>query len=153
MKTPPRFILAALLLAAACALPACVERKITIGSDPSGAEVMLNDVAVGRTPITVPFTWYGDYHVVLRYEKNVGTVDDPVMKHYYLDTHRRASAPPQQWIGVDLFTELLPIPFDDHQVWAFEIPAAPVLTDDELIQHAAELKSRLTEPEELKKKK
>ncbi len=135
----------------ACA--GCVERKITIGSEPSGALVKLNDVDVGRTPVTVPFTWYGDYDLVLRYEKNVGTPDSPVMKHYYLHTDKKADAPVWQIVPLDLFAEILPIPFEDHKVWAFEIPPVPELTDEQLLNRAAELKGRLGEPEELQKKK
>src|SRR6202000_2421377 len=65
----------ALLVASLCLFSGCVERKITIGSAPAGAIVTLNDEEVGRTPVTVPFTWYGDYDIVLRLEKNVGTAD------------------------------------------------------------------------------
>lgn len=43
----------------------CVERTITITSEPSGALVHLNDEEVGRTPLTVPFTFYGVYDVRL----------------------------------------------------------------------------------------
>jgi hypothetical protein len=141
------------LSAASLALPACVERKITIGSDPSGALVTMNDVDVGRTPITVPFTWYGDYDIILRYEKNIGTPDQPVMQHYYLRTHRRATAGPSQWVGVDLITELLPMNFVDQKVWAFVVPQVPEQTDADLIKRAQELKGHLGEPEALQKKK
>ena len=44
----------------------CVERVITVTSRPAGAIVWLNDQEVGATPVTVPFTWYGTYDVVLR---------------------------------------------------------------------------------------
>lgn len=55
------------LLAMACMLASvgCVERTITITSEPSGALVHLNDEEVGRTPLTVPFTFYGVYDVRL----------------------------------------------------------------------------------------
>ncbi len=46
----------------------CVERTIHITSDPSGALVHLNDEEVGRTPVTVPFTFYGVYSVRLTQE-------------------------------------------------------------------------------------
>ena len=154
MKIPPRFLASTFfLLLAACAFPACVERKITVGSDPSGALVTMNDVEVGRTPITVPFTWYGDYDIILRYDKNIGTIDEPVMQHYYLHTHRRATAAPSQWLGVDLFAELLPVNFVDQKVWAFAVPPVAQPTDADLIRHAQELKGRLAEPAALQKKK
>jgi len=60
-----------LLVAAAAgvfALVGCVERTITITSEPSGALVHLNDEEIGRTPVTVPFRFYGVYDVRLTHE-------------------------------------------------------------------------------------
>lgn len=57
--------------AAGISLSGCVERKITVISNPEGALLTLNDVEVGRTPVTVPFTWYGDYDVQIRADKDV----------------------------------------------------------------------------------
>jgi len=47
-------------------LGGCVERYISITTKPAGAIVWLNDEEVGATPVTVPFTWYGEYEVVVR---------------------------------------------------------------------------------------
>jgi hypothetical protein len=138
--------LALLTLAAASLLTlGCVERKITINSDPSGALVYLNDVEIGRTPVTVPFQWYGDYDVRLTYERNIGTDDKPVMQRYYLHTHRQAKAPPFEWLGIDLFAEILPIPFKDDKVWTFHVPEVVEPTAEELIERAHALKGRLGE--------
>jgi len=131
----------------------CVERKLTIGSSPSGALVTLNDVEIGRTPITVPFTWYGDYDIVLRYETNVGTPENPVMQRYFLRTHQRINASPSQWIGIDLLAELVPWTVTDEKTLAFTIPPVDQPTDAELLQRAAELKARLGEPEELQRRR
>ena len=49
------------VLLAAGGLGGCVERKLVIGSSPEGALLQVNDVEIGRTPVTVPFKWYGDY--------------------------------------------------------------------------------------------
>ena len=111
-------------MAAAAGGGGCVERKITIASDPPGALVYLSDdVEVGRTPVTVPFLWYGDYDVRMRLERMEGTGDAARPVEYYLHTHRVATAPAFQWIGVDLFAEL-PIEFKDEKLWAFDVPAA-----------------------------
>jgi hypothetical protein len=152
MFSARRIVFCGFLAATACASAGCVERRITIGSDPSGALVMLNDQEVGRTPISVPFTWYGDYDVRLTYEKNVGTPEKPVMERYYLHTHRRTKAPAFEWIGVDLFAQLLPVHLQDDQVWAFEVPKLVEPSDAELLQNAQELKARLSEPEPLQPK-
>jgi hypothetical protein len=47
------------------ALSGCIERRISITSEPQGALVHLNDKEVGRTPLVVPFTYYGVYDVRL----------------------------------------------------------------------------------------
>ncbi len=145
-------LLAALLLGSVSTLPGCVERKITFGSAPAGAIVTLNDEEVGRTPCTVQFLWYGDYDIKLRAAKNVGTAEQPEIKHYYLHTHQHASAPPYQWLGVDLFAELLPVKFVDEKYWAFTIPEEKEPADDVLIERARATEKLLNEPEGLRNK-
>jgi hypothetical protein len=61
-----RWKLIALWLALAAS--GCVERELTVTSEPPGAIVYIGDREVGRTPITTPFTWYGDYDIILRRE-------------------------------------------------------------------------------------
>ena len=141
-----RTMFAALAILWLSGFTGCVERKITIGSDPAGAIVMLNDQEVGRTPITVPFTWYGDYDVRLRYEKNTGTPESPKITRYYLHTHKKTTTPWFEFIGMDLIAQILPIQFKDEQVWAFVIPEVVEPTDEELLQRAQELKNQLTPP-------
>ncbi len=52
--------LAALSLAASAgALSGCVERLVTVRSEPPQADVYVDDNYVGRTPCEVPYTWYG----------------------------------------------------------------------------------------------
>lgn len=53
------------LALAAAALPGCVQRTMTITSDPPGATVWVNDVEVGRTPVEAGFTYYGVYDLRL----------------------------------------------------------------------------------------
>ena len=55
---------APLLLLALLALPACAARRtLTITSDPAGAEVRIDDVIVGQTPLVLPFFHYGTRRV------------------------------------------------------------------------------------------
>jgi hypothetical protein len=46
----------------------CLERRMTITSDPPGASVTVNDVEVGRTPVTASFVYFGTYQVELERE-------------------------------------------------------------------------------------
>ena len=48
-----------LLAAAALATPGCVERMLLLRSDPEGLDVSVNGVPAGKTPVEIPFVWYG----------------------------------------------------------------------------------------------
>ncbi len=50
------------------AVAGCVERRVTITTAPPGAMVYFADEEIGRTPLTVPFTWYGDRELIIRLE-------------------------------------------------------------------------------------
>ena len=57
------FALIAVCLIASLFLGGCVERKLTINTEPQGAVVFLNDEEIGTSPVTASFEWYGDYNV------------------------------------------------------------------------------------------
>jgi len=133
------------LLACAALLSAggCIERTITLVTEPPGCVVYLNDVEQGRTPCTVPFQWYGDYDVRIRGEQNTGTPENPQTTYYYLHTHRVAETPWYQFIPIDFFVDILPFQARDDKTWAFIVPPVPDQSPEQLIQNAKELKSQL----------
>jgi PEGA domain len=134
-------------------LGGCVERKLTIGSAPEGALVMVNDVEVGRTPVTVPFLWYGNYDLRFRLEKNVAPPGEPPqIRRWYLHTHKQTQIPWYEIFGIDLFAELLPVQLKDEQVWAFDVPEVKSDPDAEVIQRAQELKGELDKEQSRDKK-
>lgn len=117
-----------LMLLAGCE----TERTITVTSDPSGALVHLNDVEVGRTPVTVPFTFYGVYDVRLEREGC-----QPLW------TEQKADAPWWEMPGPDLVAMLTPDP-EVHLDWHFELEQAtpPEEVDPEiLLDHARQLEA------------
>lgn len=111
----------------------CVQRTISITSEPSGALVHLNDEEVGRTPLTVPFTFYGVYDVRLDAEG-----------YEPLWTKRKTEAPWWEMPGPDLIAEAIP----DNDVelhWHFELdPQTPPeqVDADELLERATQLRHR-----------
>lgn len=139
MKRLVMFMAAAGLLT----LSGCVERSITIVTDPPGSIVYLNDVEKGTTPLTTSFEWYGVYGIRIRGKKNIGTPTDPKYQYYYLHTHRATNRPWFQYYGIDLIAALLPIEFKDHKIWAFVVPPVKTLPNKQLIQNAQKMRDKL----------
>ena len=120
------FLLAVFLLAG------CVERRLTIVTEPSEAVVWLNDEEVGTTPVTVNFNWYGDYSV--RAEKS---------GYEILNTHRVLDRPTHDKFPFDFFAEVLwPKKIVDEYTWEFELEPFRQASPDELIQAAQEMQQR-----------
>ncbi len=129
-RTPAFFAALVITLLAAGALAGCIERTISIDSTPPGALVYLNDQEIGRTPVTVPFTFYGKYDV--RIEKE---------GYQSITTLQKAQAPWWEAPGPDIFAEALP---GEHSVdlkWNFTLePTAPT-NSAVLIEHAKQLRA------------
>lgn len=123
-------ILAALALLCVLSLNGCVERLITITTEPPGAMVWLNGEEVGATPVTTSFTWYGAYDVVIRKDG-----------YETLKTVQKTPAPFYQWPGIDLISEcLLPFTITDQHQWEFELKAHTAVKSQELIDRAKSLR-------------
>ena len=111
----------------------CIQRTITVTSDPEGALVFLNDEEVGRTPLTVPFTFYGVYDV--RLEKS---------GYKPLWTTAATKGPFWEAPGPDLIAEAIP-GVKSKVEWHFEMEQ---IREDELydtkalIERAEELRNR-----------
>ena len=107
----------------------CIERYITITSQPSNALVYLNDDEVGRTPLTVPFTSYGTYDVRLEAEG-----------YKPLWTKQRARAPWWDTVGIDLFAEAIPNA-ESHVKWHFEMELQGEVQEDALVDRARQMRA------------
>ena len=120
--------------AAALAVGGCVERTLTIQSDPPHALVFMNDEEAGRTPFTRPFAWYGTYDVQVRKEG-----------YQTVKTHTKVIAPWWQWVPFDLVAELIPVHLEDaHTVRYTLAPARAQPADpDALIQRGQQLREQL----------
>jgi len=121
------------VLALSILLSGCVERKLTINTDPQGALVTLNDEEIGVSPVTVSFQWYGDYDVIIRKEG-----------FETLKTHRKLEGPWYDAFPFDFFAQILsPDRIVDSYEWTFELKEKTEPTREELIQKAEELKKQL----------
>jgi hypothetical protein len=110
----------------------CVRRTVTVNTQPQGAEVVLNDVQVGTSPVDVDFTWYGDYSVIIRKEG-----------YETLKTHERLKQPWYQYPPMDFVAEvLLPFEFHDQQKMSFTLEPAEKTEREELVEQAGEFRER-----------
>jgi len=119
-------------LIAAIILGGCVERNLTINTNPQGALVVLNDEEIGTSPVTVSFEWYGDYNVRISKEG-----------FETLKTHRNLKAPWYDNFPFDFFAWLNPERIVDEYEWTFELAPKKEISREELIQNAEELKKQL----------
>ena len=125
----PTFVL--VLLGLALCLTGCVRRTISITSQPVGALVHLNDEEIGRTPLQVPFAFYGTYDVRLEKEG-----------FKPLWTKQKTDAPWWEAPGPDLFAEMVP-GNKVEQEWHFELESTSVMSEDPLIGRAEELRASI----------
>jgi len=114
-------------------LTGCVERRLTINTEPQGAVVFLNDEEIGVSPVTVSFEWYGDYNVRISKEG-----------YQTLKTHRKPARPWYDSFPFDFFAGVLnPKRIVDTYEWTFELAPLQQPTREELIEKAQALKGQL----------
>jgi hypothetical protein len=112
----------------------CIERILTIQTNPPGALIELNAQEMGRTPVSRDFTWYGTYDVTIRLEN-----------YRTLKTAAKVYAPIYEWIPLDLITELLPFPFKDHHMLNYTLIPDPPSSElsPGILDRAAQLKGQM----------
>ncbi len=128
-----RYMFILLTLAIACG--GCVEREMEITSSPPGALVYVSDKEVGRTPLTMPFTWYGDYDIILRkagYET--------------LKTHRNIRRPAYEIPPIDLLSQMAPWTYHDQRYLHFELKPRQEPEEEEIVERARELREKNRRP-------
>ena len=111
----------------------CVQRTIRISSDPPGALVYLNDKEVGRTPVAVPFLFYGTYDVRLEHEG-----------YKPMWTAQKTNAPWWEIPGLDLIAEAIPN-VKTEQRWHFVLELMPYVDDETLIDRAKQMRASLAD--------
>lgn len=110
----------------------CVERRLTIHTEPPGAVVWLNDEEIGTSPVTIGFNWYGDYKV--RIEKS---------GYRILDTHRDLPRPAEDYFPLDFFAEVLwPGTIRRDTAWNFTLQPAENPTAEQLIEQARQFQEQ-----------
>lgn len=114
-------------------LTGCVERQLTIKTNPEGALVILNDEEIGLAPVTVNFNWYGDYCVRIQKEG-----------YETLNTHRELKGPWYDSFPFDFFAQIVnPNRIVDSYEWTFDLAPRREISREELIQNAREIQKQL----------
>jgi hypothetical protein len=117
-----------------CFLCGCIERRLTINTNPSGAQVLLNDEDTGVSPVTTSFNWYGDYNITIRKEG-----------YQTLSTHRKLQAPWYDNFPFDfIFGVVYPGRIVDKYEWSFDLSAQKEIDRQELIKSAQQLSDQNT---------
>ncbi len=119
---------AALTLAAA----GCVERKLTVISNPPGARVYLDGEERGITPVTFRFDWYGKREFTLRKDgyrtlREVRDVHEPFYERPV----------------INVVSDLSPLPISDHKTVTFDLEPVRKVDPQALLDRANEMKYRL----------
>jgi len=123
------------LAVGAAGLGGCLERDITITSEPAGALVRLNDVEVGRTPVTVPYKWHGDYDVMLRLDG-----------YETISTHANINVPLHEVPPLDLLSELAPWTYHDRRYLHYKMSKLELPDDETLVQRAEQMRQENLKP-------
>jgi hypothetical protein len=119
------------LLACALALTTgCVQRRLTVRSNPPGALVYVDNNEIGMTPVSVDFTYYGARQIRL-VKDGYETLKDQV----------RISAPWYQYVPIDFVVEnLVPVEIEDHRHLTYQLEPQLVAPNDQLLNRAEELR-------------
>lgn len=101
------------------AFSGCVLRTLTIDSEPPGATVYLDNTPVGETPVTIPFTYYGNRKITL--EKT--DADGKLLCERKI-VYEKLSPPVYQIFPLDFFSEIvLPIDIKDEHYFTYQLDA------------------------------
>lgn len=102
-----------------------------ISSEPAGAIVFVSDIEVGRTPVVVPFTYYGDRDIILRMDG-----------YETLVTHANITPPWYEIPPIDLFSEIAPWTYYDRRYLHYELTLMTPTSREDLIRRAEEMARR-----------
>lgn len=117
-------------LSAVVLLTGCVERRMTIRSEPANALVVLDGQEIGHTPVSTNFTYYGEREIRL------------VRDGYETKTIKQTvSTPWYQYVPLDFVSEvLLPWRIRDDRNYFYMLEPKSMVPTDELMQRAAEVR-------------
>ncbi|HYE63840.1 MAG TPA: PEGA domain-containing protein [Phycisphaerales bacterium] len=116
----------------------CLERRMTITSEPPGATATVNGVEVGRTPVSASFVYFGKYQVELERDG-----------YEPLRTEAKATTPLYEYPPIDLLASAVPLNITSNVNWHFVMEpeksarGSTEATDAALLERARELRKQV----------
>ncbi|HTQ40227.1 MAG TPA: PEGA domain-containing protein [Pirellulales bacterium] len=119
------------LLALAESLSGCVERRMTVRSNPPGAEVYVDDYQIGSAPASANYTYYGT--------RKIRLVKDG---YETLTVYQPMPAPWYDWPGIDFFSEnFWPGKIRDERAFDYQMSPLIMVPTEELKSRADQLRT------------
>ncbi|MDB4671246.1 PEGA domain-containing protein [Pirellulaceae bacterium] len=108
----------------------CLRRRLTIRSNPPGALVYVDDVQIGHSPVSVPFTYYGTR--TIRLEKD---------RFKTVEVQQNINSPWYQTPPLDFVSEVL-LPFEIRDERAVNIDMLPLepTNESEVLNRAKQIR-------------
>ena len=126
-----RFLCAAVAFVGCMNLTGCVHRRMTIHSEPAGAQVLLEGKSIGYAPASADFTYYGTREV---------TLVKPGFET--LTTYQKVRTPWYQISPLDFISDnLLPFRVTDRHDFYYKLQPSVVVPTKELLDRANRLRS------------
>ncbi len=114
----------------------CVQRRLTIRSNPPGAMVYVDDYPIGTTPVSTDFVYYGTRKMRL-------------VKSGYETLHimQPIPTPWYQYPGLDFVTEnLIPGEIRDERVVEYQLQPQMIVPSPQLLERAENLRGASAGP-------
>lgn len=127
----PRLWLSCLTLCCV-AMSGCVERRMTIRSNPPGAVVYVDNNQIGTTPVSTSFTYYGTRTIrLVKDGYETLTVLQPIPVPWY------------QITPIDFFAEnVVPGDIRDNRTFDFQLTPQRVVPPEQLLERAEGLRQQ-----------
>jgi hypothetical protein len=107
-----------------------VQRRMTIRSNPPGAQVYIDKYEIGRTPCSVSFIYYG--------KREFKLVKDGFET---LTTEKMIFPPWYQYVGIDFITEnFSPVEIRDERTFDFQLIPMQIVAPQQLIDRGENLR-------------
>lgn len=112
------------------AIAGCVERRMTIRSNPPGAMVYVDDYEIGTTPVSTSYIYYGT--------RKIRLVKDG---YETLTIYQPMPTPWYEWLGVDFFSEnIWPHKIRDERSFMYQMTPTVAVPTDTLLERAQQLR-------------